>query len=91
MFSLESPLSLSVSASQPIIQCTVGGVDVHTLIDTGSMVSSISSRVFESVQPRPVLHQNRPNCISITGQSLPVDGITQLKLSFQPHRSVVYN
>ena len=44
MFSLESPLSLSVSASQPLIQCTVGGVSVHALIDTGSMVSFISSR-----------------------------------------------
>ena len=91
MFSLEFPLSLFFLASQPLIQCTVGGVDVHALIDTGSMVSFISSHVFESVQPRPVLHQNRPNCISITGQLLPVDGTTQLGLSFQTHSSVVYN
>ena len=91
-FSLVSPFSCFLSSSQqPLVQCSGAGIDVVALIDTGSMKSFLSYAVVEKLQPRPVLVKNSPTCISITGQSLPVEGTTQLGLSFHSSISITYS
>ena len=66
-FSLVSPLSLFISSSQqPVVKCAIGWVDVHALIDTGSMKSFISSEVVEKLPPRQVFVQDSPLCITNT-------------------------
>ena len=80
IFSLESTVSIS---HQPLIKCSVSGVHIRALIETGSMKSFISAHIFKKISPRPVLEHNAPQCISITGQQMFVEGTTQLKLSFQ--------
>ena len=89
VFSVGTPLSSVVK--QPIVPCRLSGVDVHALIDTGSMKPFISSSVFNSISPRPVLSTDTQNCISITGQPLQVSGTTPLELSFPCSGSVAYS
>ena len=80
IFSVDSSVSIS---HQPLIQCSVSGVPIRALIDTGSMKSFISADIFKKISPRPVLEHNAPQCISITGQQMFVEGTTQLELLFQ--------
>ena len=44
---------LSSFSQQPLVLCKVNGVLVRALIDTGSMTSFISSRVYAELRPRP--------------------------------------
>lgn len=86
------PRVFSVGAqipSQPLIMCQLGGVDVHALIDTGSMKSFVSKTVFDRMRPLPVLHRDSPNCIGITGEPLQVAGTIQADLLFSPGSTAV--
>ena len=77
-------MNSTVSISrQPLIQCSVSGVHIRALIDTGSMKSFISAPIFNKISSLPVLEHNAPQCIRITGQQMFVEGTTQLELSFQ--------
>ncbi len=90
MFSVgQSPVSYDFS-DRPLVLCHLGGIDVHALIDTGSMKSFVSKSVFDRLLPRPVLGQNTHNCVSITGQPLDIAGITQLEMSFPGSSSCSY-
>ena len=68
---------LSVSL-QPLVFCSLQGVQIHALIDTGSMKSIISSRVFQRInettahtkQPSSTIRTISNPCVSIAGQPL---------------------
>ena len=70
------------SLSQPLIQCTLAGVSVSALIDTGSMKSFMSRAVFDKILPTLTLATFNSNCIGVTGQPLSIDGSAQARLSF---------
>ena len=77
------PLLISSDISnRPLVLCNLGGVDVHALIDTGSMKSFITQHVFEILLPQPVLAQTTHKCVGITGQPLDIAGTTQLDMSY---------
>ena len=80
IFSVESTVSIS---HQPLILCSVSGVHVRALIDTGSMKSIISAPIFNKINLPSVLEHDSPHCISITGQQMFVEGTPQLELLFQ--------
>ena len=80
IFSVESTVSIS---HQPLILCSVSGVHVRALIDTGSMKSFISAPIFNKINLPSVLEHDSPHCISITGQQMFVEGTPQLELLFQ--------
>ena len=72
---------LSSSNQQPLISCKVNSVLVRALIDTGSMKSLISSRIYGEIRPRPPIDVfAKSNCISITRQPLAVMGVVQANL-----------
>lgn len=62
------------SCSQPLIKSASGGVDVHTLIDSGSMNSFVSKHVFDQMRPLQVISNSISSCISITGEPLKIEG-----------------
>ena len=72
----------SVSPLQPYVSCKLGGVDVQALVDTGSMKSFISERVFKKFSQSNVLSPAPSNCIGITGRPLDIAGIVHLEFSF---------
>ena len=75
---------------QPLVQCVLGGVCVSALIDTGSMTSFVSKRVFHSIQPPPYLQSSPQTCISITGEPLQIEGTTHLPLIIPGNGSSSY-
>ena len=82
---------LSSSSQQPLVLCKVNGVLVRALIDTGSMKSFISSRVYAGFRPRPHIDVFAGNsCVSITGQPLRVDGVVQASLQLSCGEGVSY-
>ena len=83
IFSVDSTVSIS---NQPLIQCSVSGVHIRALIDKGSMKSFISAHISKKISPRPVPEHNAPQCNSITGQQMFVEGTKQLELYFRVHR-----
>ena len=82
---------MSSPYSQPTIQCQLGGVDVHALIDTGSMKSFVSKTVFDGMRPLPVLKNSNSTCIGITGEPLHVEGTIHTELSFPSSGSAPYS
>ena len=90
VFSVGPPLISSDISKRPLVLCNLGGVDVHALIDTGSMKSFISQHVFERLLLQPVLAQTTHKCVSITGQPLDIAGTTQLDMSFPSISSLSY-
>ena len=77
-------------ARQPLVFCVLEGVQIPALIDTGSMKSIISSRVFERIsetsahekQPPPPIRNTSNVCLSITGQPLNSSFSIAASLSF---------
>ena len=70
--------------------CKLGGLDVHVLLDTSSMKSFVSHKVYAQLCPKPLLAKTHQHCVSITGQPLVIVGSTQLELSFPRSGSVSY-
>ena len=75
---------------QPLVQCVLSGVCVSALIDTGSMKSFVSKRVFHSIQPPPYLQSSPQTCISITWEPLQIEGTTHLPLIIPGNGSSSY-
>ena len=73
------PQVFSISPLQPYDSCKF---DVQALVDTRSMKSFISERVFKKFSPSNVLSPAPSNCIGITGRPLDIAGIVHLELSF---------
>ena len=70
------------SCSQPLIKCVLGGVDVHALIDTGSMRSFVSKHISDKMRPLPGISNSISSCISITCEPLKIEGTIHTQLSF---------
>ena len=82
---------LSSFPQQPLVLCKVNGVLVRALIDTGSMKSFISSRVYAELRPRPPIDVFAGNsCVSITGQPLSVEGVVHASLELSCGEGVSY-
>ena len=82
---------LSSFPQQPLVICKVNGVLVRALIDTGSMKSFISSRVYAELRPRPPIDVFASNsCVSITGQPLSVEGVVHASLELSCGEGVSY-
>ena len=82
---------LSSFSQQPLVLCKVNGVLVRALIDTGSMKSFISSRVYAELRPRPPVDVFTGNsCVSITGQPLSVEGVVHASLELSCGERVNY-
>ena len=82
---------LSSFSQQPLVLFKVNGVLVRALIDTGSMKSFISSRVYAELRPRPpgdVFAGN--SCVSITGQPLSGEGVVHASLELSCGEKVNY-
>lgn len=63
---------------------TVSGVETSGLIDTGSMITSISEKFYQSLQPLPVLHDITEFGLSVesaTGAHLPYKGYIEADIS----------
>ena len=74
-----------------MIKCDLGGVDVHALIDTGSMKSFVSKHIFDKMRPLPVISNSISSCISITGEPLKIEGTIHTQLSFPCSGSAPYS
>ena len=82
---------------QPLVFCLLDGVQVPALIDTGSMKSIISSRVFDRInetsalmkKPPPIPRGTANTCVAITGQPLNSTCSIAVPLSF-PGSSFMY-
>lgn len=71
----------AVSDQQPPVSCNFGGLNVHALIDAGSMRSFIRKDVFKGLKPHPVLFATPGNCVSSIDQPLYIAGSTVLNFS----------
>ena len=90
-FSVGPPLIPSTITRQHVVSCNLGGIDVHALLDTGSMKSFISQELFDQFHLLPALSQTFHNCVSITGQALDSAGTTVLDLSFPSQGTILYS
>ena len=77
-------------SNQPLICCSLGGVLVQALIDTGSMKSFITRQIYEQLRPKQEVQPTAQRCYGITGQPLPVHGTVQTTLSFPNNPIVSY-
>ena len=91
VFSVGPHLISSSITCQPVISCSLGGIDANALFDTGSMKSFISQELFDRFHPRPALSQTFHNCVSITGQPLNTAGTRGLDLSFPSQGTILYS
>ena len=76
-------------SNQPLICCSLGGVLVQALIDTGSMKSFIARQIYEQLRPKQEVQPTAHRCYG-TGQPLPVHGTVQTTLSFPNNLIVSY-
>ena len=77
-------------SNQPLICCSLGGILVQALIDTGSMKSFITRQIYEQLRPKQEVQPTAQRCYGITGQPLPVHGTVQTTLSFPNNPIVSY-
>ena len=73
------------TSNQPMVKCSLNGVQIEALIDTGSMKSILHKSVFDkiSLHSPPVINSSCSNqCVSVTGQSLRSYGEFQGQLQF---------
>ena len=90
IFSVGSASDKVSGPHQPLVFCSLDGVHLPALIDTGSMKSIISSQVFSqlvqasahSKSPPPSLRSTSNTCVSITSQLLQFSGVVSTSLSF---------
>ena len=51
LFSVGPPMNSSIVPNQPVVSCKLGGLNVHAVLDTGSMKSFVSYEVSPNFVP----------------------------------------
>ena len=76
-------------STPPFINCFIDNVEVHALIDTGSMRTFISSRIHNIDFDRTLINTTvEERCVSITGGSLNILGHLNANVRFPKSKNV---
>ena len=69
-------------SNQPLICCSLGGIEVHPLIDTGSMKSFITRQIYEQLRLKQQLANNPQNAMALLVNAFRCRGQCELHCIF---------